>query len=196
MRSSPRYRTPLRPLAGVRSRLADGLCVAAERAVERGDAADAEQAATRALCACDQLEASADTSRRRLRALASLGEAHRLANRHTHAEGSLTEALELAETSFAGDAPECRRALDDLALHLTRAGRFDAAERLYRRALASRERALGPDHPAVAIDRVALATVLDRLGRADEARELLHRALGGARGAGAGASARRASSRL
>ena len=65
-----------------------------------------------------------------------------------------SRCIVVAWSSGAGSSGRCtltpRQSLHNLATVLTKLGRDDEAERLYKEALATWEQAVGPDHPSVA----------------------------------------------
>lgn len=104
--------------------------------------------------------------------------------RTLHEAGKYMEGLEtarralvVAEKQYAPDHPFVGRALNNLALMLSRQGRSQEAEALYLRSLAIREKASGPDHPDVALTYNNLGVVYRNQNRFGDAEASFKRAL-------------------
>src|SRR5262245_35886745 len=87
----------------------------------------------------------------------------RVQGQYGPSEELFKQALALAETVFAPDAPELVGLLNNHAVLYKYSGQFDAAEQLYRRALAIAVKHQGEEHPEV-------ATLYHNLGGLDHAR--------------------------
>lgn len=96
--------------------------------------------------------------------------------------GNYPAALRFGERALeqarAGDDQiALARVLNDYALTLNAAGRYDEAEPLYREAMAIVEKTLGKEHPSYAGSLNNLALLLDTTGRSDEAEPLFREAM-------------------
>jgi tetratricopeptide (TPR) repeat protein len=92
------------------------------------------------------------------------------------AEGKYAESVAAYERCLQL-RPDDTEVLVALALSLQLAGRYKAAEPLYRRALSIDGKMLGPDHPTVARDLNQLGTLIHAEGDYKAAEELFRRAL-------------------
>ncbi|MEM8930714.1 MAG: tetratricopeptide repeat protein, partial [Acidobacteriota bacterium] len=92
------------------------------------------------------------------------------------AERSLNQALENLRASGAGTRLLVR-ALNNNALLLSQAGRYEMAERLYRESLEMRTRLYGPSHLDTARAQHNLGGLLRNLGRLEESEKELLRSL-------------------
>ena len=94
---------------------------------------------------------------------------------YTGAEGSLREALTIAEAAFGSEHPVVAETLSELAFLMPYLARD--AEPLYRQALAIRRHALGEDHALVAASLVNVAGALRIKGDLVQAEAVLREAL-------------------
>ncbi|CAM9637428.1 unnamed protein product, partial [Ascophyllum nodosum] len=88
-----------------------------------------------------------------------------------------TALLDMEEEDLGRDHPDVARALHNLAVCASEAGRTEEAESLYERSLAIREKELGPDHPTVASALHHLGVCALEAGRTEGAERLHRRAL-------------------
>ena len=96
---------------------------------------------------------------------------------HPGAEAAHRRALELRLSVMDLDAALVATSRLDLAVELTRQGKFDEAEESFRQALADRETVYGSDHPLVGMAANALASLLYLRGRHAEAEDMFRRSL-------------------
>jgi tetratricopeptide (TPR) repeat protein len=89
----------------------------------------------------------------------------------------LLVVLLAAPAPGAGDPLEEARALNQKAIELYQAGRYQEAIPLLQRALAIREKALGPEHPETATSLNNLAELYRAMGAYDKALPLAQLAL-------------------
>ena len=87
------------------------------------------------------------------------------------------ELVETARTEFAEDAPEFAEALNEHALTLKNAERYEDAEPLYRRAIEIAKATIGEMHPDYATHLNNLAELLRNTGHHDEAEPLFFQAI-------------------
>ena len=121
----------------------------------------------------ESLEARKEQERR---AVERVLDAARFLGRALYGQGKYGQAAE----AFA-EAVERREddatLLNEFAVALAQAARYDEAEPLYKRSLVIKEKALGPDHPSVAITVNNLAGLYRTQGRYEEAEPLFQRSL-------------------
>jgi len=119
------------------------------------------------------LEARKEEERR---AVESVVDAALFLGRSLYQQGKYGEAAEAFSTAVERREDDAGL-LNDLALALADAARYDEAEPLYQRSLAIKEKALGPDHPGVAVTLNNLASLYLSQGRYEKAKTLYERAL-------------------
>jgi tetratricopeptide (TPR) repeat protein/CHAT domain-containing protein len=102
---------------------------------------------------------------------------HRQAGRYGEAERLGKQALDLCETRFGRNRPDCVGILNNLAIVSKSQGKYEDAERLYQRALAILQKARGANDPNVGSLLSNLAFVYQLQGKYAEAERLAQRAL-------------------
>src|SRR5205085_9997458 len=160
--------------------LAAAFAALARVALARGDAAEAEKAARRAVDIV-----SRNPHRRTAEPLRALGAALAAEERFAEAAEVLHEALAQDRKHHGSDGADTARSLAQLANAELRSHRFAEALPLIQQAVAIDQERLGPAHPFIADDLFALGLGYDGLKRTAEARRAFTAALAVlARGAG------------
>src|SRR5438270_4358 len=145
---------------------------AAGGALARGDAAEAEKAARRAVDIV-----SRNPHRRSTEPLRALGAALAAEERSAEAAEVLNEALAEDRQHHGSDGADTARSLAQLANAELRSHRFAEALPLIQQAVAIDQERLGPAHPFIADDLFDLGLVYDGLKRTVEARRAFAAAL-------------------
>ena len=117
------------------------LALAAGEAAERGDVAEAEGLAHRAIDLLERLSTSARREQVLAGAARALGTALRARGRYAAAERAFDRALAAAHVAFGAESLEVAEVLNDLGMTFKYAGQFDDAEVAY-----DRVRMMSRDH--------------------------------------------------
>lgn len=152
--------------------IATALAALARVALARGDTAEAEKTARRAVEI-----ASRNPHRRSTEPLRALGAALAAEERFAEATEVLHEALTEDRKHHGPDGIDTARSLAQLASAELRAHRFAEALPLIQQAVAIDQERLGPAHPLIADDLFDLGLVYDGLKRTTEARRAFATAL-------------------
>lgn len=111
-------------------------------------------------------------------ALRRLGHFHYLMEDFEGAYEANAVLVQIEEEELGHDHQDVARALHNLAVCASEAGRTEEAQGLYERSLVIREKELGPDHPTVASALHHLGVCALEAGRTEDAERLHRRALG------------------
>ena len=113
--------------------------------------------------------------------MAALAWVYSAQERHEEAAALLTEAIERADATGAGDSPTTLTMRANYAVTLLHLERYDEAERASRAVLQARTDREGPGHPATLVARANLGGVYVKMERWDEAETLYGEAIAGLR---------------
>lgn len=152
----------------------DGLTVAGQAALQKGDYVDAQRKFEAALRLAEQFSPQDPRLGKSLNDLAAVYYAQQ---DFARAEPLLERSLAAIEQALGPDDPDVAQSLKNLAaLHYLQ-GDYDEAEPLLQRSLIIWEEALGPEHPYVATVLSNLGGLYQAQNRYDEAEPLLERSL-------------------
>ncbi len=152
----------------------DGLTVAGQAALQKGDYADAQRKFGEALRLAEQLSPQDPRLGKSLNDLAAVYYAQQ---DFARAQPLLERSLAAIEQALGADDPDVAQSLKNLAaLHYLQ-GNYAEAEPLLLRSLTIWEEALGPEHPYVATVLSNLGGLYQAQNRYDDAEPLLERSL-------------------
>ena len=97
----------------------------------------------------------------------------------THSGNTIASHSQISETVLGKERPDTPASMNNLAVVLSRQGKYKEAEEMHRQVLASRETVLGMEHPDTLTSVYCLAYLLHQEERYEDAKVLYHRAYAG-----------------
>ncbi|MBN2379288.1 CHAT domain-containing protein [candidate division WOR-3 bacterium] len=148
---------------------------ASEAYLRAGDAREAKERAEAALELCKELPKG--QARLAALSLASLGNAHALAEAYDEALQAYEQALKIGVNSLGPDDPAVAEAHMKIGFIYVEQGSYREGLNHFRKALEIRRISLGPRHPEIALTHIRIGALCDKHGFYEQAIGNFHKAL-------------------